>query len=530
VGSVSAGPAGSTATEDVARFLRSSARHYAFPALSCAIVTPGAPARFFGPGDGENADSVYKVGSLSKLVTALAILLLEEDGELRLEDPVAARLPWFAGCFPRPALPGATVGQLLVHAGGLPRGALLTEHPTAAEIRVAVEAAAPLGEDGPLGFQVKYSNLGYQVLGLVIEACAGEPYSDFVARRILQPLAMERSGYGRPAPGLDVAPPHQCASFEESAVRPYQPRPMPLYAAPHASMDLHSSPRDLAALLAALFAGTGAGKAGVFSADLVRTLLSTLSPMGGPLHAGPGFYALKTNRGSVLFENAEHFGHSAAMLAMPADGIAVAAFANRASGASELAFVVSAIERSLKGGGSAALGHDHPRPGPIAGLYRDESGSTLRIVLRGNSLYAGLADESPARLVYKGQHAFLSAEGALAKYVMKLDLQRGAIEGIIAGPAYYARNDGPAGAAAPVESAVAGFYRNSRAGRVALFARQTDLWLAFSPFKEARLERISATEFVQRSGPFAGEIVSIDAAARTLKANGLVFDRAEGRY
>lgn len=131
----------------------------------------------------------FRLASLSKQFTAAAVLLLAEDGRLRLDDPVRRWLP---------ALPenadGVTLHHLLSHTSGL----YDYEDIMAADFEGQVHDADVLrllatGTHEPYfapGTAYRYSNTGYALLALVVEAASGTAYPDFLRERIFAPLGM----------------------------------------------------------------------------------------------------------------------------------------------------------------------------------------------------------------------------------------------------------------------------------------------------------------------------------------------------
>jgi D-alanyl-D-alanine carboxypeptidase len=135
-------------------------------------------------------DTRFRLGSMSKLLTGLAVVQLRDAGKLDLDQPVTRHLPWFrlAG----DPMPTITIRELLLHLSGLPReapGASWTDRtmPTRDALIAALPDVAPaiMAETS-----WKYSNLGYALLGLVIEAASGESYADYVLSHVLRPLGM----------------------------------------------------------------------------------------------------------------------------------------------------------------------------------------------------------------------------------------------------------------------------------------------------------------------------------------------------
>lgn len=136
--------------------------------------------------------TVYRIGSITKLFTATAVMQLRDAGKLRLDDPVARHLPWFRLASSFEGEPEITVRHLLTHTSGLPREAAFpywTTHdfPTREEI---VEVVPTQGAVYPPATTYKYSNLGMMLLGEIVAAVSGEPWAEYVEKHILDPLGM----------------------------------------------------------------------------------------------------------------------------------------------------------------------------------------------------------------------------------------------------------------------------------------------------------------------------------------------------
>lgn len=136
----------------------------------------------------------FRLGSLTKQFTAAAILLLQERGKLKLDDPLSRYLPDVPA-----AWRDITLFQLLTHTSGLPN---FTEFPDYAVLRAQPATPAQLLarlRDKPLDFAPgadwRYSNSGYIVLGCVIEKVSGQTYADFLRQAVFEPLGMHDSGY-----------------------------------------------------------------------------------------------------------------------------------------------------------------------------------------------------------------------------------------------------------------------------------------------------------------------------------------------
>jgi D-alanyl-D-alanine carboxypeptidase len=139
------------------------------------------------------AEDVFRIGSVTKSFTAMAILLLEEEGKLSVKDEIKRFLPDYP-------MQGhkITIEHLLTHTSGV---AIYTDMPN---VRNAVTLNTPrevidLFKNAPMlnapGEQFVYNNSGYYLLGAVIEKVSGMSYADFIAKRIFTPLGMHNTAY-----------------------------------------------------------------------------------------------------------------------------------------------------------------------------------------------------------------------------------------------------------------------------------------------------------------------------------------------
>ena len=137
-------------------------------------------------------DTSTRLGSVSKQFTAMAIMILEEEGRLDYDDPITRFLPELSRFGDE-----ITVRHLLNHTGGLPDYYDVMVEVTGVErplTRHALDTYAKWGE--PLfapGERYEYSNPGYELLALIVERASGEAFGDFVEERIFAELGMGNS-------------------------------------------------------------------------------------------------------------------------------------------------------------------------------------------------------------------------------------------------------------------------------------------------------------------------------------------------
>jgi CubicO group peptidase (beta-lactamase class C family)/D-alanyl-D-alanine dipeptidase len=178
------------------------------PALSLALVDDQRIvwARGFGFADAgrrapATAETVHRVGSVSKLFTDIAVMQLVEEGRLDLDAPVSRVLPEFAPG--NPFHSPITLRHLMSHRSGLVREPPVGHYfdPDAPPLLDVVKSLARTSLVFAPGTRTKYSNAGVAVVGAVVERVRGEPFSQVIERRILTPLGMTRSSF---QPGADL--------------------------------------------------------------------------------------------------------------------------------------------------------------------------------------------------------------------------------------------------------------------------------------------------------------------------------------
>jgi CubicO group peptidase (beta-lactamase class C family) len=133
-------------------------------------------------------NTIFDVRSVTKTVTAVAVMTLIEEGKLGLNDPVEKYLAGFKKI---------TIHHLLTHTSGLPfsRPAEI-EDITIKRDRTLAEVVALLAKQEPEftpGTQFRYASSGFAILGRIIEVVSGKPYEQFVKERVFDPLGMRDS-------------------------------------------------------------------------------------------------------------------------------------------------------------------------------------------------------------------------------------------------------------------------------------------------------------------------------------------------
>lgn len=140
-------------------------------------------------------DMVFRIGSITKQFTAVAVLMLEQEGKLKVSDEIQKYIP----SYPKKEQP-ITVEHLLTHTSGIPSYTSIPGWMTS-KIREDLSVSEMIDEWDDMdlefepGTQWKYNNSGYFMLGAVIEAASGMSYGDFIEKKIFAPLEMQSSFY-----------------------------------------------------------------------------------------------------------------------------------------------------------------------------------------------------------------------------------------------------------------------------------------------------------------------------------------------
>lgn len=135
----------------------------------------------------------FRIGSITKQFTALAIMQLQEKGLLSVEDPLSKFIP----DYPNGEL--ITIHNLLTHTSGIVSFTSFPDFSTTMLIPSNINKVIDSFKDKPLEFvpstKYNYSNSGYVLLGYIIEKVTGQSYETYLQENIFQPLGMKNSGY-----------------------------------------------------------------------------------------------------------------------------------------------------------------------------------------------------------------------------------------------------------------------------------------------------------------------------------------------
>ena len=331
------------------------------------------------------ADTLYRIGSITKLFTATALLILRDAGKLHLDDPLATHLPWFQMKAAAAEAGTITIRHLLTHTSGLPREGAFpyftdSRFPSIDDIRARLPT-----QERPLPTETrwKYSNLGATLAGEVVAAVAGESYVDFVRRRILEPLGMTATLVASPASGHPRLATGYARRLLGSTKAPFND-----LRGLTAAGNMTTSVADLARFAMLQLRGGAAGGAQILSGRTLAEMhrVHWLEP-DWQAGWGLGFRVLRVRRKTLVGHGGSVRGFRSNLQICPADKVAVVAFVN-----SDDADAWLYVDKALEWVGDAIAGVTKP-PSPTAdpawqryvGRYRS-AWRDVQIIVRGGEL------------------------------------------------------------------------------------------------------------------------------------------------
>ena len=465
-------------------------------AVGLADVAAGRPVRL---------EDRFQIGSISKSFAAIIAMQEVEAGRLDLSAPVTDYVPWFeVGSRFAPI----TTHHLLTHAAGLIMGmdfGLDGAHQVWA-LRETECVYAP-------GERFYYSNDGYKLLGLVLEATTGTPFPELLAERLLAPLGMRRSDPSITlAARATVALPHQRA-FDDRPSHPGQPWTVsPWYETATADGSIISTASDMCAYARLLLAGGDAPAGRLFSeASWARLTQRAVEDPDEPgAWYGYGLVTRDADGRTTIGHSGSMAGYSSYLRTDPEAGLAVVVLMNGVEDRTAL------VRYALEAGRAAVAGAPVAPPPPpadptviddaddYAGAYRLLSGDFGRAASgreggRGGEL--GLAAAGGRLLVRAGKvevalegrepDVFVAPHPALDRYYLQAGRDAaGKVVELFHGPDRYVAEGHPGDAPPPTLEwqPLVGHYRswNIFAPDVRVFERKGGLVLSAPSWIEGR--------------------------------------------
>jgi CubicO group peptidase (beta-lactamase class C family) len=317
--------------DDLAPLIEAAQEKYRVPGISLVLVRGGDTLWSEGFGFADVArkipaapDTVYRAGSLAKPFTAMAVMQLAEDGEVDIDQPLNGYLTEFSirSRFDTSAAP-ITVRSILCHHSGLPtdmnKGMWTDEPYTRVAERLKEEYTA-----FPPNLVFSYSNVGYTLLGHLVEKISKLSYPDYMDERIFGPWGMKTSGVGE-RPGVEDLLSKGYRKGQEQDLLPI--RDLPAHA-------LYTSAADLGAFMRKVLSEDSAAGRRILSRESLEEMFEPQNqdvPLDFNIVNGLGWFLEEDSvpgGGRVVRHGGTTLAFSSELILLPEKGLGVAVLAN----------------------------------------------------------------------------------------------------------------------------------------------------------------------------------------------------------
>lgn len=462
-------------------------------------------------------ETLFQIGSISKAFTSIVLLQLQEQGLLDIDDPVSKYLTWFEI---QSEYAPITLRHLLSHTAGIITGADETSaaHTETWNLR-HTRATAPPGE------MFHYSNSGYKVLGLVLQALLGQSITEILQERLLTPLGMTAS-----EPAITQAIRSRLAVGYEAY---FDDRPHPLGStlapAPWLESDtadgsISSTAEDMCRYLRLLLNGG----TGLLTPKSFRQLIHPIIPTGDGLHGehyGLGLFIQNLDGHSIIGHGGGMVGYLAHLLADLDAGLGIITLTNSPYSPETIATLArDLLTASLDGGKIPEIPVDDPYQ---VGNAEDYIGryclgeKEFTLILKGEHLYMKFQEDS-ILLEPADPDVFLIPHPPFELFPLRFgrdthpgDGEKAPVIEAIHGPDVYLRE----GAGSPHEpsyspdwDAYPGHYRshNPWLSNFRVVLRKGSLWLIYPQGEEEPLHPLEPNLFRVGADPRSPEFIRFE--------------------
>jgi D-alanyl-D-alanine carboxypeptidase len=371
-------------------------------------------ARGYGYADVENnvpatAETVYRLGSITKQFTSMAIMQLAEAGKLSLEDELTKFLPDYPTQDHK-----VTIHHLLNHTSGIKSYTSLPGFFITSRQDRSHKEMLDLFKEKPFDFapgeKMQYNNSGYYLLGMVIEKASGQSYADYLADHIFKPLGMHATRYGDTRPLI----PRRAMAYKRQRGELVNDDPIGM-TAPGAAGALVSNVLDLLKWHQALEAGDFISPASYEAMYRPTTLAD-----GKVQKYGYGWVPGEMAGHRKLSHGGGINGFSTMIGRYPLDRLAVIVLANTAG--APAGGIESRIAKVMLGIGDRPVEDretDAALLAPLAGKY-DLEGEKLEFIVEDGKLFVQAPRQPRDRLKYQGDFVFVVAANEETKFTFKV--------------------------------------------------------------------------------------------------------------
>ena len=298
------------------------------------------------------AATVYRVGSVSKLFTGIALMRLVEQGRIDVDAPIGRYLPEF---HPVNRFGGdITLRQLMTHHAGLVREPPVGSDvdSTAPPLSAVVASLSGTALIHRPGSRYKYSNAALQTVGYALERAVGRPFADYLRDSVLDPLGMTHSAFFDPRPG-------RTADLATAFMWAWDGRrfPAPTFRRNAPSGTLYTSMMDLGRLLVALFADSNPV---VRRSTLERMWVPQFTDSGAPSGVGLGVFVSRFDGHRRVGHDGAFDGFATTFAALPDQRLGVGVVTTLAGATAVTGRIADAALRAM-----LALRAGSPPPPPL---------------------------------------------------------------------------------------------------------------------------------------------------------------------
>jgi D-alanyl-D-alanine carboxypeptidase len=350
--------------------------------------------------------TVFRIGSVTKQLTAAAVLRLVQEGKLSLDDPLTRFFP------EAPAyLRAVRIEHLLTHTSGIPTYGTLPDYPRWSQLNVTPDWLVRRVLDEPLQFTPgagwSYTDSGFYLLGLILEKVHGKSYEEVMREQIFEPLGMAHTFYDR---GERIIP-RQASGYAWWGGQ--------LIHAPYQSMDLLAAAGALASTVDDLARWSAAldGDRLVRRDLLARAFTPYRLADGRSTYYGYA-WAIGDYEGHTLVEHGGKIsGFEAHILRVPDAGILVVLLTNATGRKPDPDFLATRIATYLLGKpyDPVAVPVSEAAAREYVGIYGDDERTRREVLLRDGRLWVRRGEAEPQEILSRGNDEFF-AEGSFLEF------------------------------------------------------------------------------------------------------------------
>lgn len=379
------------------------------PGTAVLVMVDGKPVlrKGYGMADVEKGvkvtpDMIFRIASVTKQFTAVAVLQLVQAGKVSLTDPITKYVPDFDTQGKT-----ITIENLLTHTSGLHNVTALDDFLPQSTSDLKPIEVANLIAGKPLEFepgsQFKYSNTNYVLLGMLIEKVSGRTYAENLESSIAKPLGLADTRYSRD----DALTPRHARGYDQESSGRWAPMKTLSMTQPFAAGALESTVDDLAKWTQALADGKAV------DSKLLERAWTPYEPTEGPSDYGYGWFIRTESGERWIGHNGGIFGFQSAAVWIPEKKVFVAILRNgMGGGAPDIPLRRLALE---------AVGRPEPKRVAIAlpaetldryvGVYALSPKVKFIISRHGNKLFAQAPNKSKVELLAEAEDKFFNPDG-----------------------------------------------------------------------------------------------------------------------